>query len=42
MDLTDDILLQLEQEDTMEEELCHISLNAITSQANADTIRLRA
>jgi hypothetical protein len=42
MDLTDDILLQLEQEDTFAEELCHISLNALSSQATPTTIRLRA
>lgn len=42
MDLTDDILLQIKQEDTFAKELCHLSVNAISSQPNEDTIRLRA
>jgi hypothetical protein len=34
--------LSLEQEDAFAEELCHISLNAISSSPSEDTIRMRA
>jgi hypothetical protein len=42
MDLTDDLLLQLEQEDAFAKELYHLSVNAMSSSPSEDTIRLRA
>lgn len=41
-ELNDDILLQLEQEDAIAQDLLHLSVNAVSSLANEDTIRLRA
>jgi hypothetical protein len=42
MDLTDDLLLQPEQEDAFAKELYHLSVNAMSSSPSEDTIRLRA
>jgi hypothetical protein len=42
MDLTDDLLLQLEQEDAFAEELYHLSVNAMSRSPSENTIRLRA
>jgi hypothetical protein len=42
MDLTNDLLLQLEQEDAFAEELYHLSVNAMSRSPSENTIRLRA
>lgn len=41
-ELTDDVLLQLAQEDDELEALCHLSLNAISGTEGEESIRLRA
>jgi hypothetical protein len=41
-ELTDDILLQLEQEDAVAQDLFYLSMNAVTTKTKDNTIRLRA